>query len=316
MSRFVIVVFAVLASFASTCVLAQANYPNRPIRLITPAAPGGTTDILARLFGARMSENFRQQVIVDNRASASGVNAAEIVAHSQPDGYTLFLPFVQHTVNAALNPNLPYKVVDDFTPVAQLTAGGMMLLVHPSSPVKTVREFVEWVKTYKGPLNYGSAGLGSGGHLAGEMLNQMAGIKAQHIPYKGAGPAMIDLVGGQYQFGFAGMQGSQVQVRAGKLRALAVTTPKRVGVMPDLPTMAEVLPGFDVVGWYGVLGPARLPKDIVTKLNTELLRILALPEVRERIVADGSEPVGSAPEEFRKYLLADVAKWKRLIKPE
>jgi tripartite-type tricarboxylate transporter receptor subunit TctC len=301
---------------AGTCAAAAADYPNRPIRLITPAAPGGTTDILARLFGARMSENFKQQVIVDNRASASGVNAAEIVARAQPDGYTLFLPFVQHTVNAALNHNLPYKVVDDFTPVSQLTAGGMMLLVPVSSPVKTLKEFLEWTKTYKGALNYGSAGLGSGGHLAGEMLNQMAGVKAQHIPYKGAGPAMIDLVGGQYQFGFAGMQGSQVQVRAGKLRALAVTTPKRVAVLPDLPTMAEVLPGFDVVGWYGVLGPAKLPADIVAKLNAELLRILALPDVRERIVADGSEPVGSSPEAFRKYLQADAAKWAKLIKPE
>ena len=295
---------------------AQSNYPNRPIRLITPAAPGGTTDILARLFGARMSETFKQQVVVDNRASASGVNAAEIVARAPADGYTLFLPFIQHTVNAALNPNLPYKVVDDFTPVSQLTAGGMMLLVPVSSPVKNLKEFMEWSKGYKGALNYGSAGLGSGGHLAGELYNQMAGVKAQHIPYKGAGPAMIDLVGGQYQFGFAGMQGSQVLVRAGKLRALAVTTPKRVGVLPDLPTMAEVLPGFDVMGWYGVLGPARLPKDIVAKLHDELVRILALPDVRERILADGSEPVGSTPEVFRKYLLADAAKWAKLIKPE
>ena len=304
------------AALAPVLAHAQPNYPSRPIRLITPAAPGGTTDILARLFGARMSETFKQQVVVDNRASASGVNAAEIVARAPADGYTLFLSYVQHTVNAALNPNLPYKVVDDFTPVSQLTAGGMMLLVPVSSPVKNLKEFIEWSKSYKGALNYGSAGLGSGGHLAGELYNQMAGIKAQHIPYKGAGPAMIDLVGGQYQFGFAGMQGSQVLVRAGKLRALAVTTPKRVGVLSDLPTMAEVLPGFDVMGWYGVLGPARLPKDIVAKLHDELVRILALPDVRERILADGSEPVGSTPEVFRKYLLADAAKWAKLIKPE
>jgi len=312
-ARAVIVLAVVLAPVLAH---AQSNYPNRPIRLITPAAPGGTTDILARLFGARMSETFKQQVVVDNRASASGVNAAEIVARAPADGYTLFLPFIQHTVNAALNPNLPYKVVDDFTPVSQLTAGGMMLLVPVSSPVKNLKEFMEWSKGYKGALNYGSAGLGSGGHLAGELYNQMAGVKAQHIPYKGAGPAMIDLVGGQYQFGFAGMQGSQVLVRAGKLRALAVTTPKRVSVLPDLPTMAEVLPGFDVMGWYGVLGPARLPKDIVAKLHDELVRILALPDVRERILADGSEPVGSTPEVFRKYLLADAAKWAKLIKPE
>ncbi len=306
----------VTAGIAVGPACAQTNYPNRPIRLITPTAPGGTTDILARLFGARLADSFKQQVVVDNRASASGVNAAEIVAQAPADGYTLFLPYVQHTVNAALNPKLPYKVVDDFTPITQLTAGGMMLLVPLSSPVKNLREFIDWIKSYKGALNYGSAGLGSGGHLAGELYNQMAGVKAQHIPYKGAGPAMIDLVGGQYQFGFAGMQGSQVMVRAGKLRALAVTTPKRVSVLPDLPTMAEVLPGFDVMGWYGIVGPARLPKEIVAKLHGELVRLLALPEIRERILADGSEPVGSTPEEFRKYLIADAAKWAKLIKPE
>jgi tripartite-type tricarboxylate transporter receptor subunit TctC len=313
LAQAVIVLATVMAAMPAA---AQSNYPNRPIRLITPTAPGGTTDILARLFGARLADSFKQQVVVDNRASASGVNAAEIVAQAPADGYTLFLPYVQHTVNAALNPKLPYKVVDDFTPITQLTAGGMMLLVPLSSPVKNLREFIDWTKSYKGALNYGSAGLGSGGHLAGELYNQMAGVKAQHIPYKGAGPAMIDLVGGQYQFGFAGMQGSQVMVRAGKLRALAVTTPKRVGVLPDVPTMAEVLPGFDVMGWYGIIGPARLPKEIVAKLHGELVRLLALPEIRERILADGSEPVGSTPEEFRRYLIADAAKWAKLIKPE
>ncbi len=304
------------AALAPVIAHAQSDYPNRPIRLITPTAPGGTTDILARLFGARMAETFKQQVVIDNRASASGVNAAEIVAHAPADGYTLFLPFVQHTVNAALNRKLPYRVVDDFTPITQLTAGGMLLLVPVSSPVKTLGEFIEWTRGYKGALNYGSAGLGSGGHLAGELYNQLAGIKAQHIPYKGAGPAMVDLVGGQYQYGFAGMQGSQVLVRSGKLRALAVTTPKRVAVLPELPAMAEVLPGFDVVGWYGIVGPARLPLEIVARLHDELVRILALPEVRERILADGSEPVGSTPEAFRKYLIADAAKWAKLIKPE
>ena len=313
--RFTAAIAAILSFFFVLSCGAQ-GYPSKPIRFYTPYPPGGTTDILARLFGARMAETFKQQVVIDNRASASGVNAAEIVAHAPADGYTLFLPFVQHTVNAALNRKLPYRVVDDFTPITQLTAGGMLLLVPVSSPVKTLGEFIEWTRGYKGALNYGSAGLGSGGHLAGELYNQLAGIKAQHIPYKGAGPAMVDLVGGQYQYGFAGMQGSQVLVRSGKLRALAVTTPKRVAVLPELPAMAEVLPGFDVVGWYGIVGPARLPLEIVARLHDELVRILALPEVRERILADGSEPVGSTPEAFRKYLIADAAKWAKLIKSE
>ena len=309
-ARAVIIFTVVLAPVLAH---AQSNYPNRPIRLITPAAPGGTTDILARLFGARMSETFKQQVVVDNRASASGVNAAEIVARAPADGYTLFLPYVQHTVNAALNPNLPYKVVDDFTPVSQLTAGGMMLLVPVSSPVKNLKEFIEWSKGYKGALNYGSAGLGSGGHLAGELYNQMSGIKAQHIPYKGAGPAMIDLVGGQYQFGFAGMQGSQVLVRAGKLRALAVTTPKRVSVLPDLPTMAEVLPGFDVMGWYGVLGPAQTPPAVVATLHREVVKIVKTAEIREKFAVEGSEAVGGTPQEFAELMRNEIQKWAKLV---
>ena len=221
-------------AFAAPC-LAQPDYPNHPIRLITPAAPGGTTDILARLFGAKLTDAFKQQVIVDNRASASGVIAAEITANSPPDGYTLFVPYHQHTVNAALNPNLPYHPVNSFTPITQLTSAGLMLVVNPTTPVKNLKEFVEWTKAYKGPLNFGSAGLGSGGHLAGELYNLAAGVKAQHIPYKGSGPALIDLVGGQYHYNFAGMQAAQTLVRGGKLRGLAVTSPKRVATLPDMP---------------------------------------------------------------------------------
>ena len=294
--------------------LAQQDYPNRPVRLITPAAPGGTTDILARLFGAKLTDVIKQQVIVDNRASASGVIAAEITANSPPDGYTLFMAYHQHTVNAALNPKLPYHPVNSFTPITQLTAAGLMLVVNPSTPVKNLKEFVEWTKNFKGALNFGSAGLGSGGHLAGELYNLMAGVKAEHIPYKGAGPALIDLVAGQYHYSFAGMLPAQTLVRSGKLRGLAVTTPKRVGAMPDVPAVAEVLPGFEIVGWYGIMGPAKLPKSIVTRLHDELIRILNLPDIRARIIGDGAEPVGSSPEDFRQFMLADLAKWAKLVK--
>jgi len=293
---------------------AQEHYPSRPIRLITPAAPGGTTDFLARLIGGKLSEVFKQQIVVDNRASASGVIAGELTAHAAPDGYTLFLAYHQHTVNAALNPNLPYHPVNDFTPITQLTAAGLLLLVNPSSPPKNLKEFVEWTQHFKGPLNFGSAGIGSGGHLAGELYNLMAHVHAQHIPYKGTGPALIDLIGGQYQYNFAGMAGAMTMVRAGKLRGLAVTTPKRVAAIPDIPAMAEVLPGFDIVGWYGVIGPARLPKPIVTRLHDEIVKILHQPDVTAAILADGAEPVGNTPEEFRKYMLADLAKWAKLVK--
>ena len=312
-SRVIAVLVMALAVWAAPAP-AQQEYPNRPIRLITPAAPGGTTDILARLFGAKLTEVLKQQVIVDNRASASGVIAAEITANSPPDGYTIFMAYHQHTVNAALNPKLPYHSVNSFTPITQLTAAGLMLVVNPSTPAKNLKEFVEWTKNFKGPLNFGSAGLGSGGHLAGELYNLMAGVKAQHIPYKGSGPALIDLVAGQYHYNFAGMQAAQTLMRSGKLRGLAVTNPKRVGALPDLPAVAEVLPGFEIVGWYGVVAPAKLPKPILTRLHTEIIKILNQPDIRERILADGSEPVGSSPEDFRKYMLADLVKWAKLVK--
>jgi len=290
------------------------SYPTRPVRLITPAAPGGTTDILARVVGAKLTDLYKEQVVVDNRASASGVIAAELTTHARPDGYTLFLAYHQHIVNAALNSKLPYHPVNDFTPITQLTRAGLLLVVNPSAPAKTPKEFVEWTKTYKGPLNFGSAGNGSGGHLAGELYKLMTGVKAQHIPYKGTGPALIDLVAGQYQFNFAGMQGAMILVRSGKLRAIAVTAPKRLQALPDIPAMSEAVPGFEVVGWYGVMGPAKMPKALVTKLNTDIVGIVRQPDVKERILADGSEPVGNTPEEFRKYLHADLNKWAKLVK--
>jgi len=294
---------------------AQAqDYPSRPIRLITPAAPGGTTDLLARIFGAKLAESLKQQVIVDNRASASGVIAGEITAKAPPDGYTLLLAYHQHTANAALNPSLPYHPVNDFTPITQLTAAGFLLLVNPASPPHTLQEFVAWTKSFQRPLNYGSAGLGTGGHLAGELYKQMTGIQAQHIPYKGTGPALIDLIGGRYEFNFSGLQGALVQVRSGKLRALAVTTPKRLAALPELPAVAETLPGFEVVGWYGVIGPGAMPPNIVARLHDELVKALEAPDIRSRILDDGSEPVGSSPADFRAFMSADLDKWGRLVK--
>jgi len=306
-------VMAALLAGASVA-KAQQDYPSRPIRLITPAAQGGTTDLLARIFGARLADVFKQQVLVDNRASASGVIAAGMTASAPPDGYTLLLAYHQHTVNAALNPKLPYDPVESFTPITQLTSAGLLLVVNPSTPAASLSEFVDWTRNFKGALNFGSAGIGSGGHLAGELYKLMTGVKAEHIPYKGSGPALMDLIAGQYQFNFAGIQGAQMQVRAGKLRALAVTTPRRLAALPELPAVAEALPGFEVVGWYGVIGPAGLPGPVVARLHEALVAILKQPEVRERIVADGSEPVGSTPEEFRRFMRADLDKWAKLVR--
>jgi tripartite-type tricarboxylate transporter receptor subunit TctC len=305
---------ALLSIFLGTTAVAQQDYPNKPIRLITPAAQGGTTDILARIFGQKLGEVFKQSVVVDNRASAAGVIAGQMTASAPPDGYTLLLAYHQHTVNAALNPKLPYHPVDSFTPITQLTSAGLMLVVNPSAPANNLAEFISWTKNFQGALNFGSAGIGSGGHLAGELYKLMAGVKAEHIPYKGAGPAMADLIAGQYHFNFSGLQGSQVQVRAGRLRAIAVTTPKRLPSNPELPAMAEALPGFEVVGWYGVIGPASMPAPLVARLHDELIKILNQPDVKSRIESDGSEPVGSSPEEFRRFMRADMDKWARLVK--
>jgi tripartite-type tricarboxylate transporter receptor subunit TctC len=306
---------ALVFGAASAGVQAQGDtFPSRPVRFITPAAPGGTTDILARLFSLRLTEIWKQQVIVDNRASASGVIAGEITKAAPPDGYTIFMGYHQHIINAALNPKLPYHPVNDFTPISQLTRAGLMLVVNASHPAKTVKEFVEWTKTTKEPINFGSAGNGSGGHLAGELYKLMTGVKAQHIPYKGSGPALTALVGNEYHFNFAGMQAAQGLTRGGKLRGLAVTTAKRIPELKDIPAMSEVLPGFEVVGWYGVIAPPKMPKALVTHIHADLIKVLNMPDTKQRIVSDGSEPIGSAPEEFRKFLLADLDKWTKVVK--
>jgi tripartite-type tricarboxylate transporter receptor subunit TctC len=294
---------------------ASANYPNHPIRFITPAAPGGTTDQLARLFSARLTEIWKQQVIVDNRASASGVLAAELTAQAAPDGYTLFLPYHQHTINAALLPKLPYHPINDFTPITQLTAAGLLLVIHPDSPPKNFKEVLDWAKNYKGDLNFGSAGIGSGGHLAGELFKIMTGVKATHIPYKGTGPALTGLLGKEYQFNFMGLLAGSQMYRQGRLRALAVTTKQRSPGLPDIPTVAESgIPGFEVVGWYGVFAPAKLPRPLVTKIHDTLVGILKEPQMQKIIFDQGATPVGNSPEEFHKDLVADMAKWQKVVK--
>ena len=299
---------------ATATAVAADTYPSRPVRIITPAAPGGTTDYLARLLAGRLTVTWKQQAIVDNRASASGVNAAEITKNSAPDGYTLFLVYHQHTVNAAIMPKLPYHPVNDFTPITQMTEAALLLIVNPSHPAKSLKEFVDWSKSSKEPINFGSAGIGSGGHMAGELYKMVTGIQAQHIPYKGTGPAIVDLIGGQYHFNFAGLAGALVQTRSGKLRAVAVTAPKRLKALPDVPAMAEVLPGFEVVGWYGLMAPANLPKPLLTKIHADTAAYVKSPEFVKRASADGAEAVSNDPETFRQFMLADVKKWAEVVK--
>jgi tripartite-type tricarboxylate transporter receptor subunit TctC len=295
-------------------VQAAENYPSRPVRIVTPAAPGGTTDFLARLLANHLSKVWNQQAIVDNRGSASGVNGAQIVQEAAPDGYTLLIPYHQHTVNAALIPKLPYHPVNDFTPITQMTAGGLLLVVNPSHPAKTAKDFVQWSKTTKDQINFGSAGIGSGGHLAGELYKLMTGTKGQHIPYKGTGPAAIALISGEYHYNFMGLTGAFAQVRGGKLRAIAVSGPKRIKAAPDVPALAEVLPGFSVVGWYGVVAPAKLPKPLLTKIHAEIAKYVNSPEFGKVAENNGSEAVTNSPEEFRQFMLADMKKWSEVVK--
>lgn len=290
------------------------SYPNRPVRIITPAQPGGTTDFLARILATHLTETWKQQAIVDNRGSASGINAAEITKNSAPDGYTLLIVYHQHTVNAAIQPKLPYQVVDDFTPITQMTEAGTLLVVNPNHPAKNLKEFVEWTKTTKDPINFGSAGIGSGGHMGGELYKLLTGTKAQHIPYKGTGPALIDLMAGQYHFNFAGLTGAIPLAKAGKLRAIAVSAPKRLQSLPDIPAVAEVVPGFSVVGWYGLVGPKNLPKPLLGKIHGETLNLLKQPDFVKRMTNLGSEVVGSDPEAFRKFMHEDVKKWTDVVK--
>ena len=315
--RRAIVTAALLMAASNACAAGAAadNYPSRPIRLIIPVAPGGTTDGLGRIIATRMSEIFRQTIVVDNRASASGVLATTMTRDAAPDGYTIFLPYTQHTINVAMAEKPPYDPVGDFTPITQLNEAGLLLVVNPSTPVKTPKEFLDWTRSFKGPLNFGSAGIGSGGHLGGELYKMMTGIRnAQHIPYKGGGQAMIDLIGGQYHYSFAGLLGALPLARSGKLRAIAVTTPKRVPGLEDIPPMVDTLPGYTVVGWTGLLAPPGLPKALLARLHSEVVKIVREPETSRRIVEAGGVPIGSSPDEFRRFLLEDTRKWAEVVK--
>jgi len=309
-------VLAAILSLAPGAAFAQAadNYPSRSIRIVTPANPGGTTDFLARVLAPHLTKLWGQQAIVDNRGSASGVNGAEIVKNSAPDGYTLFIPYHQHTVNAALIAKLPYHPVNDFTAISQMTEGGLLLVVNPSHPAKTAQEFLQWAKSTKDPINFGSAGIGSGGHLAGELFQLMIGKKAQHIPYKGTGPAAIGLLAGEYHYNFMGLTGAFGQVRAGKLRAIAVSSSKRVETAPEIPAFSEVLPGFEVVGWYGVTAPKGLPKPLLQKIHAGVVSLVKSPEFIKLMRNNGSEAVSSTPEDFHKFQLADMKKWADVAK--
>ena len=301
------------AAFAAPA-LAQ-SYPAKPVRIVVPYPPGGPNDIVARTVGQKLSEQLGQPVIVDNKPGASGNIGAESVAKSPPDGYTLLLLTTGHTINPSLYPKLGYDLEKDLAPVTQLTAGPMVVVANPSLPAKNIKELISLAKAKPESLNFGSAGNGSSTHLAPELFSSMAGIKMNHIPYKGSAPALTDLMAGQIQVAFDFMISAMPHVKSGKIKALAVTSTTRSPAAPDLPTVAESgVPGFEVIGWNGLVVPARTPKDVVAKLNAELKKALDQPDAKERFAAQGFSATWTTPEKFGAYIESEHAKWAKVVK--
>jgi tripartite-type tricarboxylate transporter receptor subunit TctC len=310
---------AMLVSSLPSLALAAApaapdNYPARPIRVIVPSPPGGGNDIMARIGAQRLSEAWSRPVIVDNRPGAGGAIAFELVAHADPDGYTLLLGSTNLTVLPDIT-KVAYDPIKDFAPVSLMSTAMNILLVHPAVPANSVKELIALARAKPGQLNYASSSVATSSHLAAEMFCMQAGIKMLHVPYKGAGPALTDLMGGQVQGLFANPAASIAHVRSGKLRALAVTGEKRSAIIPEVPTMAEAaLPGFEATTWWGILAPARTSNAIVAKLNAELARALMQPEALNRIAALGADVVGGPPQKLADHLREEIPKWRRVVR--
>ena len=290
------------------------NYPAKPVKMIVPYAPGGGVDILGRITAARLSERLGVQVVVENRGGAGTVIGTEAVVKSAPDGYTLLFSNPALSANPALNDKLPYDTMKQLAPVCVVAASFNVLVVHPSLPVKSVRELVAMAKAKPGQLNYASAGEGSAIYLAMAMFQSAAGIDVVHIPYKGAGPALVDVVGGQVPMMFIASPPAVTYVNAGKLRGLGVSSIKRLAVLPEIPTIAESgYPGFEVNNWYGVLAPAETPSAVLLRLNSEINAVIASADVKERMAALGAEPGGGSAEQFGKRLREEIALWQKVF---
>jgi tripartite-type tricarboxylate transporter receptor subunit TctC len=294
---------------------AAADYPARSLRYIVPQGAGGSSDTLARVVTQKLAENLGQQVVTDNRPGATGNIGTEIAAHAAPDGYTLLQAATSLATNPALQTKMPFDPIRDFAPVTLLAQSPNLWIVHPSLPVRSIRELIALAKSRPGQIDFASSGTGSSQHLAGELLKSLAHIDIVHIPYKGSPPALIDVLGGRVVLMCSTIAPAMPLVKSGKLRALAVTSLKRSAAAPDIPAVAETgLPGYEATAWQGVLAPARTPREIIVRLNTEFLRIINLPEVRKPLMEQGYEPAGNSPDEFAAYIKAEIAKWSRVIK--
>jgi tripartite-type tricarboxylate transporter receptor subunit TctC len=297
---------------AAPVALAQ-EYPQKPIKMITPYPPGGPTDVLARAISQKLSERLGQPIVIDNRPGASGMIGADMVAKAAPDGYTLLANASIHVINPSLYQNPPYDALKDFAPVSQIAEVPLVLVVNPGLGVKTVRELI--AKAKGSPLNFASSGNGSAPHLAGEAFNIATGVAMQHIPYKGSGPAITDLIGGQVSLMFDSLPSSMPHIKSGRIVAIAVTTKKRSSALPNVPTVAESgVPGFDVSTWYGIWAPAATPSAIVRRVSSDVAAVVRMPEVRARLAELGAEPVGNTPEEFAAYNRSELGKWAKIVK--
>lgn len=291
------------------------TYPNQAIRMVVPYPPGGPTDITARVVAAEMSKTIGQSVVIDNRPGASGMIGSEMVTKSTPDGYTLLANASIHVINPSVYPDMRFDAIKDFTPITQLAQVPLVLVVPANSPIKSVKDLVEYAKANPGKVNFGSAGSASAQHLAGESFKIAAGIQMQHIPYKGSAPALTDLAGGQLQLMFDSMPSATPMINSGKLRAIAVTTTVRAKARPDLPTIAESgFPGFDISTWYAYWAPKGTPADIIEKLAASAAQALKNPEVIAKYEAMGAEPVGSTPAQFAAYVESEAKKWNDIVK--
>jgi len=304
-----------LALLCAASLHAAAAWPEKPVKIIVPWAPGGSTDILARTVATKLSQVLGQPVIVENKPGASGNIGSDFVAKSPPDGYTLlFGTMSTHAINPSIMPNMPFKGVDDFTPIAMLAFVTNTMVVHPSLPVNSVQEFIAYAKANPGKIAYASAGPGSTNHLSAALLEKMAGIQMLHVPYKGGAPGITDTVGGQVQmFVTAGTQ-SLPHVKAGKLKLLAVTESKRSSMLKDVPTVAETVPGYEMAVWYGCFGPKGMPAELQKRLNAEINTIMMSPEVKAKMEAMAVEPVNETPERFGEIARAEAQKWDKLVK--
>jgi tripartite-type tricarboxylate transporter receptor subunit TctC len=305
----------VVAALATSLAFAQATYPSKPVRLVVPFPAGGTTDLLARAAAQKLSETWGQQVIVDNRPGAAGNIGSELVAKAAPDGYTLLMGTVgTHAINPSLYAKMPYDHVKDFVPVILVAGVPNVLVVNPGLPVNSVAELIAYAKANPGKLNFASSGSGTSIHLSGELFKAMTGVEMTHVPYKGSAPALTDLIGGQVQLMFDNLPSSLAFIKAGKLRALGVTSAARAVALPDTPAVADTVPGFEASSWFGILAPAGTPRDVVMKINAETAKWLASPDAKEKLASQGANAAGGSPDVFVKHIQTETAKWAKVVK--